>query len=466
MAETGSKLEEVYNKNLPDFQMPPTTAEKKKFFGNSLINKFKTNFETKCWRTPHYAVISYHVLLGQLENVKNIKIRVGNNYEDCRVHMLLLQESGSGKGAGFSYMSDICEDVGVSFHATGDLTNSALAGSMKPKEEGDAELKPGNLDPRYNGGEGVDVLASGEASQVIDTRNRHFDKNALLNLQKAMNPIGTADNVIRKETGVSDRIIEFNSDVSLYFTTFKPTKLFQTMTQTGFLQRVVLLYNPVSLEDKWKVGQMHLDMLESDNVTELNNKNIINALKYINNYYAGVDSLELTDKARNGFEKGILPYIYRPLLNLETNTMHEVKKFTTRYQVLLYKLAWHHAISRLSTRVEIEDVAYAKKVFLPIFKKLVAFMENEYDVDSDTRTQTYSEKQLIKNMYKKFENGSNVKRPLVYKREMVNRLSDKWDVSQEASRHRLERYISMFDVKTTKSGLKVLQMREEEYDEM
>lgn len=462
MAEADSKLEEVYNENLPDFQMPPTKAEKKKYFGNSLINKFKTNFETKCWRTPNYAVTSFHVLLGQLENIRNIKIRVGNNYQDCRVHMLLLQESGSGKGAGFSYMSDVCNETNISFHATGDLTNSALAGSMKPQEDGSAELKPGILDPQYNDGQGVNILASGEASQVIDTRNRHFDKNALLNLQKAMNPIGTADNVVRKETGVSDQIIEFNSSVSLYLTTFKPTKLFQTMTQTGFLQRVVLLYNPVSLEDKMKVGQMHLDMLESDNVAQLNNKNIVNALKYINSYYKDVDSLVLTDEARKGFKKDVLPHIYRPLLNLETNTMHEVKKFTTRYQVLLYKLAWHHAISRLSTRVEVQDVAYAKRVFLPIFKKLVAFMENEYDVEQDKKIETRSDKQLIKNTYKHFEKHSDADNPLVYKREVVKKLCDEWGVSEEAGRHRLERYISMFDVKTTKRGLKVLKLREQE----
>jgi len=461
-AVSKSKLEKAITKQMPNFQIPPTRSDKQKYFGNALINKFKENFETKVWFTPHFAIASFHVIFGQLPNIKNMRIRVGNNYEDCRIHLLLLQESGSGKGAGFSFVKSICDDLNLIFHESGDLTNASIAGSMSPQEDGQAELKPGNLDPRYNGGEGIDILASNEASQIIDTRSRHYDKNALMNLQKAMNPMGTADNVITKETGVSNQAIRFNSDVSLYLTTFKPERLFQTMTQTGFLQRVVLLYNPISLNDKWMVGQKHLDMLENGNVKSIDNSDIVTAMKYINSYYAGVDKLTLTSGAKQAFKDGVLPYIYRPLLKLETNTMHEVKKFTTRYQVLLYKLAWHHAMTRLSKTVDVEDVAYAKKIFLPLFKKLVAFMENEYIVDSDTKTKTYSEKQIIKREYRNYAESAGKKNPWLYKTELVKRLQNIWDVSREASRHRLERYISLFEVKTTKSGLKVLRLRESE----
>jgi|GEM_PF-4503169 len=457
---TETDLQSVVNDSLVDFNIPPTEIEKRKYFGSSLINEFKKQFETKCWFVPHFAIISFHVLMGQLPNIKNIKIKIGNNFEDCRVHMLLLQESGSGKGGGFSFVNDIAERLGLNFHSVGDLTNSALAGSMSVDEKGNTDLKHGILDPRYNDGEGVNIVASSEASQLIDTRNNYFDKNAILNLQKAMNRMNTADNVISKETGISNEKISFNTDVSLYLTTFKPTRLFQTMTQTGFLQRLVLLYNPITLEDKWKVGKKHLELLGADDKNHSDIKNVVGALRYINNFYSGIDRLKFTEKARKGFLKGVLPYIYKPLIQLETNTRHEVKKFTTRYQVLLYKLAWHHAMTRLSEKIEISDVAYAKKVFLPIFRKLIGFMENEYVVDSRQKLKTDSQSKDIINVYKQFEEKSDKKKPWIKKIYLTKALMKKWKISDEAARHRLETHIALFHIRRTNAGGKMLKLRD------
>lgn len=444
-----------------DFDLPPTNADRKKYFGQNLIRMWEQEFNERCWRVPHYNNVSYHVLLGQMPNIRNIKIRIGKGWEDCRIHMILLQESGSGKGGGFSFMNDVSRQVGLNFHTVGSLTNSALIGSIKPTgNNGRTEIVPGALDPRYNDGDRVNILASNEASELIDTSGNYLDKTALLGLQKAMNRIHSADNVITKETGIGNQNISFNCTTSLYLTTFKPARLFQTMTKTGFLQRMVVVRNPISMRDKIKVGMKHVQQLGGpDNGSVDNMPNIVSAIRYIDKFYKGIDELAITPEAKNALANKIIPQIYVPLHDLDSLTMHETKKFTTRYQVMLYKYIWHHAISRLSRKVEIEDVAYAGKKFIPIYKRLLAFMENEFRPDSEERIRTKTERKDIYNVYNKYADKIEGKRPWVRMASIIDGLEKEWDVSREGAKQRLNRHIDMFKQARSRRNVPVLKIR-------
>ncbi len=467
-------LEDVVEKENPDFDIPPTKKQKREYFGRKLIDKWEKEFKEKCWFTPHFPYASLHVLVGQLPNIKNMRINVGKSVEDCRIHLLLLQESGSGKGGGFSFMADIAKRLNIIFHTVGDITNSSLVGSIKPVGNGKTETVPGALSPEYNDGEGIDILASNEASSLVDTTTSHYNKNAILNLQRAMNTMGTEDNVISKETGIGNQTIKFNTDVSLFLTTFEPEKMFETITKTGFFQRLIVIYNPVSLKDKIKVAKRHVNLLENGNNGKKDyTDEIIHALRYINNAFDGVDDLHLTDDARDVLREKILPHIYEPLIELDSHTMHEVKKFTTRYQVMLYKIAWHHAILRLSRTVEVKDMAYARKVFIPIYKRLLAYMENKFTVDKEKKIESKSERKIILNTYYDLvKNSSLVKKDgidyddvWVKKPYMVSMLAKKWNISREGARHKLEKHNYMFDREISSSNAIILNLRDMNYEE-
>lgn len=444
--------------NYQTFNIPPNKTEKRKYFGNNLINRFKSQFETLSWNIPHYATSSFHTLLGALPNVRDIEIRVANNYEDCRIHTFLLMESGAGKGGGFSYTHKVAEEVGLHFRPTGDLTNASIVGTID-----DDEVKPGYLHPDFNDGNPVDVFASSEASQVIDTNSEYYDKNSVTNLQKCMNRLGSVDNQLEKKLGSSNRLIVFNSHASLYFTSYPPSKLFSTITKTGLLQRMILIHVPVTLKDKLDAGLKHAEMLENDQVDKIEKgiSPIVDALEYINDFYQGINTLELTKGAKQVLMKRIVPEFFKPLINIDNETMHELKKFTTRYQVITYKLAWHHAISRLSKKVEVQDMAYAKKVMMPIFNSLIAFMENEFRADKGSRIQSKKEREAIKKAYKVIAKKENKKRPWVLKSVLLDKIKREKNITIQASRHILMKHISMFKTAKDKRDRNVLRLRKD-----
>jgi len=357
-----SSLVDDWHDSMPKIQNPPTRAQKKKFFGKSLIGEFKSQFQKKVWRSPLYATASFYVLLGQLPHIRNMRIKIGNNFEDCRLHLMLIQESGSGKGGGFSFVGDIAEKLGMHFRTTGELTGAALVG-WRDNRDGEIVLEPGILDPRYPDPEDpnpVNIVASSEGSQLLDVGSRDYSSSAINHLQKAMNRMGTKDNIVERQSGIG-RPVSFNSSVSMFLTSYKPPNLFQTITQTGLLQRMMVIYNTISLEDKMKVGKTSLKLLEEDYDEELEISDIVRALRIIDDHYRRKDKnrLGITKKAKRALAKYVVPEMYHMISGLEPNVMHEVKKFTTRYQVMLYKFAWHHAMSRLSDTVEQKDIAYA-----------------------------------------------------------------------------------------------------------
>ncbi|KXB06204.1 hypothetical protein AKJ51_04015 [candidate division MSBL1 archaeon SCGC-AAA382A20] len=454
-------LSKVVN-NYGSFGKPPNVSERKEYFGKSLIKKFKEQFSTMSWNIPHYAVASFHTILGALPDVRNIKIRVGNNYEDCRVHTFLLMESGAGKGGGFGYSHTIADKLGLHFRATGELTNASICGTIEEgKKDERGEVIPGYLHPNFDGGNPVDIFASSEASQIVDIENSYFDKTTITNLQRCMNRLGTVDNRLEKKLGSSHRIIEFNTSASLYFTSYPPERLFKTITKTGLLQRMIVLYVPVTLRDKLDVGLKHAKLLEDDTIKDIEDgmKEIVDALKYINEFYRNVDRLTLTKKAKDVLIKHIIPSFFKPLIKVDTDTMHELKKFTTRYQVITYKLAWHHAISRLSKKVEVQDMAYAKAFMMPVFNSLIAFMENEYQPSKQQYIKTQEERKIIKNIYKVMSKKYKKKNPWILGTVMIEALEKRANITTQASRHMLSKHHVMFERNKDKKGRKVMRLR-------
>lgn len=427
------------------FGIPPTKPEIKKYFGHSLRKEWRKQFETVCYDVPFFAEVSFHTILGALPNVRNIRIKVGNNEEDCRVHSILLMQSGAGKGGGFSFSHMVAERLQLNFCPSGDMTNSAITGTFGE----DKEFIPGYLHPDFDGGE-VDIFASSEASQVIDTSNSYYDRNALNNLQKCMNRMGTVDNVLSKKIGTSREVIEFNSSATLYLTTYPPKKLFSTITQTGLLQRMITLHVPVTLEDKIRVGIKHLDMLENYNIPELERTihKVVDPMQYINDFYQGVKSLSLTDDAKRILKDNVIMDLYKPLEGVEPETANELQKFSTRYQVLCYKIAWHSAISRLSLKVEPRDVAYAKSLIIPIFRSLIAFMEEEYMPDKQKYFKSKDDRALIITAYEKIASNTGKKRPWVYKNKLEDIIEEIGGITSQTARLKIDKYrTALFNTK-------------------
>lgn len=201
------------------FDSYPTDEEKAKYFGTSLLRKWKMEFERRCWDSPQFAETSFHVLFGQMPGIRNMKIIYGHNISDMRIHMILFQRSGTGKGRGFNFTAEMSKLLNLEYISPDDCTDAKLVGRFV-RVEGEEEpiLSRGYLDPQRV--PRVNIIVQNEATLIIDAKQTDFSKKFMNFYQKAMNPMGTPDNLIEAGTiEMQDNVIRIQPELSFYLTT-------------------------------------------------------------------------------------------------------------------------------------------------------------------------------------------------------------------------------------------------------
>jgi DNA replicative helicase MCM subunit Mcm2 (Cdc46/Mcm family) len=102
---------------------------------------------------------------------------------------------------------------------------------------------------------------------------------------------------------------------------------------------------------------------------------VLDRLKMIKGAFQGkVECISLTNDAIVNLER-----ISIELADMIQDSSPLAKKtlegFVVRYAEATTKIAVHHAILRISKQVEVEDTAYAKKIMVPVWIKLMAYLE-------------------------------------------------------------------------------------------
>ena len=142
-----------------------------KDFGSTLIKDYLDLFNTYSIKNEKYGRISMHVLLGQA--LRNVYYMVGAREIDIRVHMLLIQAQGSGKGAGYGFCEDMAQFLGLDFKSFSDETGAGLAGT---KEYDATEKKHVEVDGVLKT---ADIVGKEEASALFDYANEHSKMNLI-----------------------------------------------------------------------------------------------------------------------------------------------------------------------------------------------------------------------------------------------------------------------------------------------
>ncbi len=450
-----SNLDDVWQDEVKEFKEGTERPDDEilhRYFGESFIMEYKEEFKKKVWKVPYYGICTMHVLLGQLPNIRNMRIRIGGNYEDCRVHFFLLQESGTGKGKGFDFTQEIANRLGLNFKSSDKLTENSLLGSVDENDE----IIYGSLDPSHD--PSYDIFASEEGSRIVDTRDSNYSQEAVTTFQKVMNSIGSHSNRLSKDTGHTSVEITFHPHVSLFLTSYPPARLFDTITETGLIQRMLVLYNSWSLQDKVELNQKFAHMLETDKDMEVEIMNLVNVMKKINEFYRDKEFLTVTEDARKILKEKIIKHLHKPLPYLDKHTQEEMRKFTTRYQLLLYKLAWHRAMTRLSEKVEKRDLGYARNLLKPIYNRLIGYMETEFRVDEREVKRAEEILGEIKDTYHQLSNNGS-KRPWIRQSSLEKALKNRWRVSREAVRQKIKQHGAIFQFHETKYNEDILRLR-------
>lgn len=405
-----------------------------------------------------------HLLIGQLPNALLLRYNIGGSQLDLRTHLTILAPSGTNKGSMYNYVASVCsslaslteklpkeEQIPMKLKMMGEFTDGALVGWVDKEYDIDAGEKvenqiPGELHPS----KGNNILGWSEATDVFDASKFMHNKHTLNTLQKSMNSIGTADNLVSKMSGMGE--IAYNTSVSLFLTTYKPTLLKEEIIGTGFLQRQYVLIHTPSLQESRDVAFAATDNLTSSLIHSFNYRPIVDQLQAINTHIGTITKLEVS-KDMQALIKEVQKSFYSVIQTANLVTRQKLGEFVRRWSVnILYNTIFHHTLMRFSSSVNEYDILYAKNFLLPIWVELAAFLESTIIIDSKDAE---SIKSSIRDIVFTFLTISDSKPDKKIERHrLIKVLSTQWGLSIHATEFRLSNY--EHDIFTTHTSHKPL----------
>jgi len=386
--ELKSDDKQKWQDKMPKWRNPPTDEQIRRYFGGSLVKRYVELFERRVKRQPNFAELTLHVIVGQLPAIKKLKIHVGENDLDLRISGCFFKPSGSGGGRGFNFMSRIAMALNLNFRSVTEITDAALIGTTDECKEYDPERKGfvivkheirGALDPRpdpeYPERLPASIVAMNEADILFSSSSSEYKKNAMLYYQIALNTMGTEDNKLSKKLSKGDWI-EFYPECSLILMSYPPDCFFETIVKRGFLQRMVIIYNDLTTEDRKAVAKELTRLLEVSMDKEGDMDDLITRLKYVDEFWRGKEEIRVgvTPQAKAILER-LVDEFFVPFEGVAEYQRKKLEEFSQRWIEHTWKIAWHHMLLRLDNVLRLEDVGYAKNYVMPVWKQLIALLE-------------------------------------------------------------------------------------------
>jgi hypothetical protein len=360
---------------------PPKTV-KEKYFGRKLVRLYCELFNRSLKKHPGVDKPSLHLIVGQLPSIKDMRIAFDDNEIDLRISICLFKPSGSGGGRAFNFISEICKGLELVFQPITEITDAALIGSVEKvpphydstvKEfiKGEEEIVHGALSPYHD--PKINIVAMNEASMLFDGKKGENKQNAMNYYQIALNPMGTTDNRLTKKLAKT-HWIDYNPDCSLCLVSYLPQYIAETIVRKGFVQRLLVIITVLDMEDRIEIAKELTNLIGKQTKASGTKDDLVKRLKAVDNYWKGREPPELTKKAAKSLSNYV-PLFFEPLRNLRDLPQEKMLEFSQRWIEMTWKIAWHHAILRMSESVEEEDVGYAKNVVVPLWKDAIHFIE-------------------------------------------------------------------------------------------
>jgi len=391
-----------------------------KDFGDTLIRDYLNVFGTHSIKNDKYGRISMHVILGQA--LKNVYYMLGSREIDIRVHLLLIQAQASGKGAGYGFCETIAQSLGLDFQSVSDATGAGLAGT---KEYDPTQKKTVILDGLLKT---ADIIGMEEASVLFDYTDEHSKKN-LIYLQQMMNPLKDASCHIHRRLGGTD--IDFDPHGSCLFMSYPPDKLEDKLLKTGALDRMICVFEEVTLSDRLEVIRKMKEMINSSskesNAERM--KSVTDRLKIVVGKYQKENiRMSIPDDVHNAILE-VIDELAMKILDASPKARNKLEHFISRLYETLIKLSIHHALLSLRTHVNVGDVLYARMTYLPIWQNLIISIESLLIISPEER---HRKQVIISRSIEEYDRlckeGKFVKnRVWVRRPTMVKNLQEQWD---------------------------------------
>jgi len=391
--------------------------------GDELINTYVDVFSNYSFKNELYAKISLHVLFGQAISQK-VYYKMGERMIDLRSNMLLIKPQGTGKGAGYGFVANMAKRLGIGFDTLTESTDAGLIGTLE-KDGKETVVVPGLLQT-------TDLIGMEEASPLFDY-NTEFSKKNMLYMQITMNSLWGSSCHISKRLGT--QLIDFDPHASFLLLTYPPDHLVDKLLKTGFVDRLIPIFEDVTLADRLEVIKIMSEKIVSygdvQESSKAKNELLTQSLLRIINKYRKREALKriyITDDIK-ALMLQIIEEFSIKILDASPKAREKLEHFLNRLYEILLKLAIHHALLSGRENIEVKDIMYARLLYLPIWRNLIISIESLLIIDPHERARHHRiirtaiieyDKQIKK---KKFVRDTCWVRRLT----MVQNLQTKWD---------------------------------------
>ena len=389
-------------------------------YGDKLIQDYMEIFNTYSIANEAYGKISFHVILGQA--LRQIHFAVGSRKIDIRVHLLLIKPQGTGKGAGYTFVERISKDLDLRFQSLTESTDAGLVGTVvyDPATKQNVVV-PGLL-------HSADIVGMEEASVLFDYANE-FSKKNMTYMQQAMNPLWDASNTITKKLGTET--IEIHPHASFVLTTYPPDRLVDKLLKTGFVDRVIPIFEDVTLADRLAVIRKLSEIFNYDKALyEAKYLSVVKRFQKVIEFgtKTGQQYITVTDDIHKLMLQIIEEFAMK-ILDASPKAREKLEHFITRLYEVLFRLAAHHALISLRKHLDVSDILYARLTYMPIWKNLIISIESLLIISP---IETHRRHRIIREAI--YEYDRQIKRKEFVKEgvwvrrlSMIENLQQKWD---------------------------------------
>lgn len=392
----------------------------KEDFGDKLINDYLKFFDSFSIKNEMYGRIAFHVLLGQA--LKNVYYMIGKRKIDIRVHLLLIKPQGSGKGAGYGVIQDIAKSLGLEFKSLTESTDAGLIGTL----EYDDVLKEKVVVPGLL--QSADIVGMEEASVLFDLTS-DFSKKNMTYMQITMNALNDGSCFLSKKLG--SELIEFKPHASFLLMTYPPDKLAEKIMKTGFFDRVIPVFEEVTLIDRlWIIKKMSEKINTSstkDYQKEYND--VVGRMEVLVKKYQKEEICVSIPKSVKTSLSQVIEEFAMMVLDASPKARNKLEHFVSRLYETLLKLAVHHALISLRTTLDVGDILYARLIYLRVWKNLIISLESLLIISPIERARHH---QIIRQSLNEYDKQMKIKKYVkqkvwVRRLTMIESLQTKWD---------------------------------------
>tara|TARA_R110001592_G_scaffold89044_2_gene261958 strand:+ start:2142 stop:3410 length:1269 start_codon:yes stop_codon:yes gene_type:complete len=340
------------------------------------------------YNNERYAQLCLHLVLGQI--YKNRFIIKGSQRIDGRINIAAFWDASGGKSAPYGFVRDMLMSAGKDVRDLDDFTDAALIGTWRQAEDADEEdeaeggliLEPGIMQL-------ADVIHFDEASTLF--METQHTKKAINFLEKALNPIGSAHNLISKKLA-SGPAIEFHSDLSLYLTTYIPENIGQEFLNKGLMQRTLVLPKRLNFAQRVDNLRTDVDKLGRQTVTPEQYEAVRSTIVTLHRQEVLRQNEEYYDLDWDPTREFVKNRAVRLLMmteKLDAGVQSVATSLIARYTNFMYVIAMHSACIGGRRIVTKSDVEYAYEFIRTIMEHVLPWLEMDSGI---TRKDAKNEK--------------------------------------------------------------------------